>query len=74
MKKTSKKAPSKKKAKEESYEDWTPEQIKRWCADAGFNIVLPDQPKKAFGKSEDQLNKETVIIPEGSNRGFKVKM
>lgn len=50
----------------------TEEELKRLLLNAGF--VFVDSNKRAFGKPEKDLHQgETVIFPEGSTRGIKVK-
>lgn len=50
----------------------TEEEIKKLLFEAGF--VFVENNKRVFGKPEKDLHKgETIIFPEGSNRGIPVK-
>lgn len=51
----------------------TEAELKRIAENAGFTFVL--DKKKALGRPEKDLHQgDTVIIPEGASRGFKVKL
>lgn len=50
----------------------TEEALKKLLQDAGF--VFVNKKERTFGKPDGALHQgETMIFPEGSTRGFKVK-
>lgn len=52
----------------------TEEELRKVAERAGFTFVL-HKKQTVFGKPEKDLHQgETVIIPEGSSKGFKVKL
>lgn len=79
MKKTSKvKKATKAKGKQTKKTDklpWTTEDIKKYCEEAGYRIVLtggPQAPCPANSDSKGLWDKGTTYFPEGSTKGVKI--
>lgn len=60
-----------KQKRKQSKPELTEAELKKLLLKAGF--VLINKSKHVFGKPESELNKDTLIFPEGSNKGILVK-
>jgi len=65
------KKPSLKRKRKSKEPELTEAELRQLLIDAGF--VFINNKKAAFGKPEKDLNRETMIFPEGSKRGIPVK-
>jgi len=66
------KSPKQKQKRKSKAPELTEEEVKRLLIEAGF--VFIDKKQCGFGKPEKDLHQgETIIYPEGSIRGIRVK-